>query len=303
MSVQALPYIVVLGFLYGSTLVVSRFSVGQFEPSTYIGLRLMIAALAHTVIYAASRKRHWSKDKRLWKHAIILGILGTAVPMTSIVTGLQYISSGLASILITTNPALTVLMAHFLLSDERLSWRKTFGIGLALSGAALLALSGESGLIGEDNQAYIGYVLMAIAMVFGSAASVYARKYMSDFDSFDVASVRMLSASLTVLPLSVLFVGFDLSAVTTVGYGGLAYAGLVGTFSGMLLAFYNIKHFGATAAAMTSYVIPIFATLGGYLLLNEVITTRMIIGMVIIVLGIAILNQRNPQRFKTTSPV
>lgn len=303
MSVQALPYIVVLGFLYGSTLVVSRFSVGQFEPSTYIGLRLMIAALAHAAIYAASRKRQWPKNRQLWKHAIILGVLGTAVPMTSIVSGLQYISSGLASILITTNPALTVLMAHFLLHDERLSWRKVLGIGLALGGAALLALSGESGLIEANAEAYIGYVLIAIAMIFGSAASVYARKYMSSMDSFDVASVRMLSASLTVLPLSFLFVGFDLSAVTPVGYGGLAYAALVGTFSGMLLAFYNIKHFGATAAAMTSYIIPIFATIGGYFLLDEIITTRMIIGMIIIVIGIAILNQRNPQRFKTTSPM
>ena len=292
MPLQAIPYIVLLGFFYGSTLIVSRFSVGQYAPTTYIGLRLIIAASAHVLIYAIARGRHWPTDRNLWKHAIILGVIGTAIPMTSIVSGLQYLSSGIASILITTNPALTVLFAHFFLSDEKLTWRKSIGIIIALSGAAVLALSGESGIADPTNQPWIGYALLAVAMVIGSSSTIYARKFMSEMDSFDVASVRMLSASLVVLPLSYLFIGFDLSEVTPLGYAGLGYAALVGTFSGMLLAFYNIKHFGATASAMTAYVIPVVATVGGYLFLDEIITVNMLGGMGLIILGIGIINQR-----------
>ncbi|MCA9976336.1 MAG: DMT family transporter, partial [Anaerolineales bacterium] len=217
---------------------------------------------------------------------------GTAVPMTAIVTSLQYLSSGIASVLVTTNPALTVLMAHFLLSDERLTTRKAMGVGLALAGAAVLALSGESGLPDVNAANPIGYILMFIAMIAGSGMTIYARKYMNDMDAFDVASIRMVVAALAVMPLSVLWVGLDLQAVTGQGYFALSYAALIGTFAGMLLAFYNIQRFGATAAAMTSYIVPMVAVVGGSLFLSEQITPVMLVGMALIAAGIAILNQR-----------
>ncbi|RMG97011.1 MAG: DMT family transporter [Chloroflexi bacterium] len=291
MSIQALPYITLLAFLFGSTLIASRFSVGQYHPTTYIGLRLVLASLGHLAVYALWR-RAWPRDKRLWWHATVLGVLGTAVPMTGIVSSLQYLSSGLASVLITTNPAITVVMAHFFLADEKLNRRKTAGVLLALGGAFLLAVRGESGLPDVSQANPLGYVLVLTAMLFGSGATIYARKYMQHMDSFDVASVRMFAAALVVMPLSVLFFGFDMTAVTPTGYFALGYASLVGTFLGMLLAFYNIKRFGATASAMTAYIIPIVAGLGGVLFLGERVTAGMLLGVGLIVAGIWLINRR-----------
>lgn len=292
MTAQALPYISFLGFLFGSTLVASRFSVGQFQPTTYIGLRLTMAGLGHVAFYTfVSRRYKFPTDRRLWLHASILGVLGTAVPMTSIVTALQYLSSGLAAILITTNPAITVLLAHFFLPDEALNRQKSFGVVLALTGTIVLALSGESGLADVGKANPLGYILMLIAMTMGGAASVYIRKYLSDYNSFDVASIRMFVAAVVVMPLSALIIGLDLHSVTTGGYMALLYAALVGTFGGLFLAVYNVKRFGATAAAMAGYVVPIFAGLGGVLLLDERITAVMVIGVVLIVGGIMIINR------------
>jgi len=291
MTLQAIPYILLLGFLYGSTLIASRFSVGQFEPVTYIGLRLTMASAGHAVIYAMVRERRWPTDRRLWRHAIVLGVFGTAAPMVAIVTSLQYQSSGITSLLITTNPALTVLMAHFFLTDEKLVRRKTVGVALALGGAALLAARGESGLSGVTQASPVGYGLVLLAMVSGSSMTIYARRYMRNLDPLDVASVRMLVAALFVMPASTLLVGVDLGAVDGHGYFALVYAALVGTFAGMMLAFYNIQRFGATAAAMTAYVIPAVTGIGGVLILGETLTTFMLIGMAIIVLGISLINQ------------
>lgn len=295
MTLQSLPYITLLGFLFGSTLVVSRFSIGQFAPTTYIGLRLSLAGLAFVLIYLiASRRRPWPTDRRLWKHAAVLGILGTAVPMTGFVSALQYLSSGLASVLITTGPAVTLLLAHIFLPDESLTRRKAAGVALALGGAVLLALRGESGLGGSANP--IGYLLIFMGILFGNSATIYARKYMRDFDSFDVTSIRMFAAALVVMPLSAVSVGFDLQAVTGAGYLALLWASIIGTFAGMLLAFYNIKRFGATVAAMTAYIIPIVAGLGGALLLDEKITPIMLVGMLLIVVGITIINRKKTAR-------
>jgi drug/metabolite transporter (DMT)-like permease len=277
--------------MFGSTLVVSRFSVGQFEPTTYISLRLSLAGLLHATIYALSKRRHWPTDPRLWRHAAVLGILGTAIPMTSIVTSLQYQSSGITSLLITTNPALTVLFAHFFLADEKLNLQKGAGIILALGGAALLAARGESGLADAGRVNPLGYILVLVAMLFGSSMTVYARRFMSDLDAFDVASVRMLVASLTVFPISAVLIGFTLQGVNSQGFTALAYASLIGTFSGMMLTFYIIKRFGATTSAMTAYIVPVVATVLGVLFLDETITPFMLVGMAFIGTGITLINR------------
>lgn len=293
MPIQSIPYILLLGVLFGSTLIASRFSVGQFAPSTYIGLRLSLASLCYLALYLFSfQGRKFPRGRNLWRHGSMLGIFGTAIPMNFIVLSLQYQSSGLTSILITISPAITVLMAHFLLPDEPLTGRKTLGVALALLGALLLALLGESGLPDVSQPSPLGYLLVLSAMVFGSGMTIYARKYMREMDTFDVSAIRLVTAAVVVLPLSALLIGVDLSQVNRQGYLAFGWATLAGTFLGMLVAFYNIKRFGATASAMTAYVIPVVASIGGVILLGEQVTAGMFGSMALILGGIAIINQR-----------
>lgn len=293
MPIQAIPYVLLLGVLFGTTLIASRFSVGQFEPTTYISLRLVLASLGYFFLYVFSgQRRKWPTGRNLWKHAGLLGVFGTAVPMVFLVTSLKFQSSGMTSILITLGPAITVVMAHFVLPEEPLTKRKTVGVVIALSGALLLVLLGESGIPDVSQANPIGYFLVLTAMVCGSATTVYARKYMTDLDAVQVASVRIFVAALVVVPLSLLIIGFDLSRVNQQGYLALGWASLTGTFLAMLIAFYNIKRFGATTAAMTAYVIPVVASIGGMLVLNEEITSGMLAGMALIVIGITVINQK-----------
>lgn len=293
MTAQALPYVSFLGFVFGTSLVAARFSVGQFEPTTYLGLRLTLAGLCHAIVYALARHRHWPTERGLWRHAAVLGVVGTAIPMTAMIIAIQYQSSGVTSLLITTLPAITVLMAHFFLPDEALNRRKGMGVALALGGAVLLVASGESGLRDVDQANLTGYGLVLLAMVLFSITNIYARKYMRDLDAFDVASIRMFVAALIVMPLSALVVGVDLHTVDRQGYFALSYAALIGTFIGLMLSFHNVKRFGVTAAAMTAYVAPVVATLGGVLVLGETFTAVMLCGMALIVSGITIIHQQS----------
>jgi drug/metabolite transporter (DMT)-like permease len=297
---QAYPYILFLGIMFGTTLLASRFSVSQYNPMTYLGLRLTIAALGHVIVYTFHfARRRWPHDRRLWKHAIVLGVLGTALPMTCIVFSLQYLSGGMASILITANPAVTVLLANFLLDDEPLSWRKGIGVVFAICGAVLLVVLGETGLPDVESSNPIGYVLVMTGMVVSSVMVIYVRKFMRDFEFYDVASARMIVASLTVMPLSLLLVGFDLSNVDRTGYLALLYAAIIGTFIAMVLQFYNIQRFGATAAVMVAYVIPVVTTIGGVLLLGEQVTVGMLGSMVLIAIGVWQINRGSVRMVKT----
>lgn len=252
---------------------------------------MVLASLCHLAVYLLSRRRKWPKNRRLWHDAALLGAFGTAVPMTCIVTSLQYQSAGLTSVLLTSGPAVTVLMAHFLLPDERLTPRIGTGVALALGGALLLAVRGESGLPDVSRASPAGYLLILASTLSSCAMTIYARKFMRDYDFFDVASIRMFVATLLVAPLSTLLIGVDLSGVNTQGYLAMVYAALMGTFSGMMTAFYIVKRFGATAASMPTYVIPVVASLTGTLVLGEHITAGMAVGMLLIAVGIALINR------------
>ena len=299
MSLTAIPYVLLLSFVFGSTLIASRFSIGQYHPTNYIGLRLLLASLGHVAFYLFSRRQTWPTDRRVWQYAIPLGVFGTAIPMISIVSSLQYLSSGLTAVMITAGPAFTVIMAHFFLPDETLTVRKSFGVVLALSGAVFLSILGESGL--QDMRAAnpISYGLIFLGMIVGSSATIYIRKFMREMDHFDVASIRMFAAALTILPLSAIFIGFDLSQVNKQGYFALGYASLMGTFSGLLLVIYITQRFGATTNAMAAYGIPIVAATGGALVLGEQITPGMLVGMALIAVGIGIINRRGKDQAET----
>ncbi len=293
MNVRALPFVLLQGFLFGTTLIASRFSVGQFHPLTYIGLRFLLASFGHLVIYPLVR-RPFPREGALWGHAALLGVFGSAVPMIGVVASLQYQSSGVTGVLISLGPALTILLAHLFLPEERLSPRKSLGVALALAGGLLLALRGETGLPDIAQANPLGYGLVIMATLSAAGATIYARRFMRRLDAFDVASVRMFAGTAVVLPLGLAMAGMDLSRVDGMGWLALGYATVAGTFGGLLLGFYVIKRFGATASAMTAYVIPVVASVGGVLALGEQITPGMLVGMALILLGIGLIQQRGP---------
>lgn len=301
MNPHAVPTVVLVGFLFGSTLIASRFGIQQFDPITFSGLRLTLAALLYVFLYLFQiGGNKWPRDWQLWKHAAVLGVFDTAIPITFVILSLQVQSSGLTSILVTTGPAITVLLAHFFLPDEPITHRKALGVGLALGGAMLLGLRGESGLSSVRQSSLIGLFLVLAAHTCISLMTIYARKFMQEMDAVQVGSVRVIVAALLVMPIALALEGFDLSRVTGTGYTALAYAAVPGTFLTMYLVFYNVKRFGATAEAMAMYVIPIVGGLGGMLLLNEVITPTMVGGMAMIVLGLTIINHRSRQYARAT---
>lgn len=297
MTLKALPFVLLTGFLFGSTLVASRFSVGQFHPLAYISFRLLLASAAHILIYLVLQ-RSFPTDRTLWFRAGLYGVFGTAVNLVGIVSALQFLSSGLAAVLITVSPAVTALLAHLFLPDERLGMAQWLGILFALGGAVMLAVAGENGLPDIAPSPW-GYLLVGVGIMSGSIMTIYVRRNLQGFDQLDTASIRMWVATLAVFPATLLFVGFDVSAVDNQGIFAVLYAALIGTFGGFFTQLYTIKRFGAVPAAMVTYVIPLVSGVGGVVLLSETFTPLMFVGVAIIVAGIALV-QQPARKAKTT---
>lgn len=289
MNLKAIPYIVIAGFCFGSSFVASRFGIGQFTPLNYVGLRLTIAGIGYFCIYLFSKKT-WPTGRSLWHHGLILGLIGTAVPVSCFTFTLLYLSSGLAAIIAAAGPALTIFLASFFLADEHLTLAKVGGIFLALGGAALLVILGETGLPDVSSGNLTGYLLIFVALLCISFSTIYIRKFTQDENPLDVTSIQVFIGASVLLPLSLIIDGFPVAMVNWQGVSALFYSALVGTLGAFLIYFYSAQKFGATAAAVTNFITPAVSAIAGVIVLGETITGGMILGILIIVVGIGLIN-------------
>jgi drug/metabolite transporter (DMT)-like permease len=212
--------------------------------------------------------------------------------MTSFILSLQYQSSGVASIFVTASPAIIVIMAHFILPDEKMTRNKALGLILALLGALFLVLRGESGLADVGRASPLGFILVMLGLVSEAINTMYVRRRMMDIDPIMVTGIRLLIGAVIALAIALLVADFSLTAVTPTGIFSLVYAALIGALAGQFTAFYIQRRFGATAFSLTSYLIPIVATTFGVLLLDEIVTWAMLVGIVLIGSGIYLISKR-----------
>lgn len=291
MHTKAFPYIGLLSLFWGTNIVASRFGIGEFNPYLFIALRLTIAMLffAPVVLWKNGR---FPTNPELWRKAVLSGIIGVSIPMTTFILSLQYQSSGMASIFVTTSPVQIVLAAHFFLPDEKLTRNKALGVSLALVGALFLALRGESGLAGVGRANPLGFLLVTTGLLAETVNTMYVRRHMTHLDPIEVTGIRLFVGALILITVALFLGDFSFVQVTAAGYFSLAYAALIGALAGQFTAFYIQRRFGATAFALTSYLIPVVATIFGVLLLDEIVTWAMLVGVVLIGGGIYLINRR-----------
>lgn len=287
---QALPYVFLLSFFWGTNLVASRFGIGEFEPFQFITLRLLIA-LAFFVPFVVASQGGFPTDGKLWRNAAVSGIFGVAIPIPTFIWSLQFQSSGVASLYVTTLPVMIVIAAHFFLPDERLSLLKGVGVSSALCGALFLAFRGESGLAEIERANPLGATLVLLGLVSETFNTMFVRRNMQGLDPNQVTVIRLLTAAVVVGTITVLFGEVTVSTISRAGYFSLAYASLIGALGGQFLAFYIQRRFGATAFSLQSFLVPVVAIISGALILDEIITRTMIIGMILIGSGLYLINR------------
>ncbi|MBV7328744.1 EamA family transporter [Chloroflexi bacterium TSY] len=157
-----------------------------------------------------------------------MGIFGIAIPMGGFVVALQYQSGGVSSILVTVGPAIIVLMAHFVLPDEGLTWLKSAGVALALGGALLLTLRGETGLRDVTQANPIGYLLVILSLTCHSMSTIYVRKYAHGYNSFDITAAQIMIGAVVIMVTVWFTQGYNFGRVESSGIWALIYGGLGG---------------------------------------------------------------------------
>ncbi len=282
--------LIILSILWGGSFFFIEVLVEHLPPLTIVNARVALAAIALWIIILA-RKVPIPKTRKVWLSLVIIGLINNALPFSLITWGQTQINSGLASIFNAMAPFFTVLVAGALLSDERITPRKIFGVVTGLIGAIILI--GPEALNGLTGPA-LGQLAVISAAFSYALAAVYARRFKEwGLSPLLIATGQVTMAAIMLLPLTLWFeqpwTAPVPSAPVIAALLGLAFFSTVIAY---ILYFRLIESAGATNAALVTFLIPISAIVLGVTFLDEVFTPLQILGMAVIFTGLIIMDGR-----------
>ncbi len=280
--------LVTLSVLWGGSFFFSKVALEELPPLTVVLGRVALAAVALNLIVVASGQR-MPLDPRRWGSFLAMGALNNLIPFSLIFWGQTQIASGLASILNATTPLFTVLLAHLLTRDERLTPGKAVGVTCGMLGVTVMigleALDGLSlHVVGE-------LAVVGAALSYGFA-SLYGRRFRGQ-SPLVTASGQVTATALMMLPIAaVADQPWSLATPGPVTWGALAGLALLSTAVAYIIYFRILAVAGATNLVLVTFLIPVSALLLGTTILDESLDPRHLIGMALIGLGLASMDGR-----------
>lgn len=282
--------LLLLSVLWGGSFLFIKLGLQELPPLTFVFGRVFLAALA-LAAYLAMRGIRFPRDPAVWRAFFGMGLLNNLVPFTLLFWGETRIGGGLASILNATTPIFSIILAHCLTADEKITPRKLGGI--------LLGFGGVFVLIGGGFLARAGFALPAMLACLGAAfsygvAGVFGRR----FRRLGVAPAmgafgQTVASSVMMLPIALVFdQPWRLAMPGAVTWGALLGLALVCTAFGYILFFRILGAGGAVNSSLVTLLVPVSGVLLNGLFLGERLGVAQFAGMALITGGLLVIDGR-----------
>ena len=276
-----------LGLIWGSSFFNIKIATYSYEPFTLALIRVIFASIPLYILckYKKIRIEAFSKN---WMPYSIIGLCNIAIPFTLIAIGTSQINSYLAAMLMSTTPLSGSILAHFFTKNEKITFFKSLGILIGFSGVVFLFF--DKIIINEKN--YIYALITILGSTFYSIGGILTLK-LGNKGNENVTTSTTLWSVIFLLPFALLFEKPWETSPSLESTLSLLYLGIVATGLAWLIRFRILVVNGLVFQTQVAYLIPIFGVLFGYFLMDEIITWRVLISLVIIMLGIFIVKKNN----------
>ena len=228
---------------------------------------------------------------------MIMGFFNNLIPFSPLFWAQTAISSGLASILNATTPIFSIVVAHFLLFDEKMAANKLAGAVLGFTGVAVLF--GGDALSGVSISTLGILACLGVALSYGFA-SVFGRLYRTLGITPSIGALGQLSATTIMMIPIVMF--FDQPWTLTVpgieAIGATVSLAVASTALAYLIYFRVLETAGAVNAALVTLLVPLTAIFLGTVFLDEELAVRHYVGMALILVGLIAVDGRLMARLR-----
>ncbi len=279
--------LVLLALIWGSSFFNIKIATYSYEPFTLALIRVVFACIPLLILckYKKIKIEAFSKN---WKPYALIGLCNIAIPFTLIAIGTAKINSYLAAILMSTTPMSGSILAHFFTRDEKITFYKSIGILIGFLGIIFLFF--DKVVINESN--YIFALIVILGSTFYSIGGILTLKLKKKGNE-NVTTSTTLWSVIFLLPLSMFFETPWTLSPSIGSTLALLYLGVIATGLAWLIRFRILTVNGLVFQTQVAYLIPIFGVLFGYFLMDEIITWRVLISLIIIIIGIFIVKKNN----------
>ena len=272
--------LILLALIWASAFFNIKIATYSYGPVTIAFLRVFFGAIPVLLLcyYKNIKIEAFSKD---WHWFAMIGFINLVAPFYLIAYGVQSVQSNLAAILMSTTPLSSTVLGHFYTTNEKFNFIKTFGILIGFSG--ILYLFSDNLLIDENN--FISALLILLGSTCYVIGGILTLK-ISKKKNENVTGSILIWATIILIPLvSFMEQPWNLSPRldSTIS---VVYLGLVSTGIAWLLRFRILVKNGLIFQSQVSYLIPIFGTILSYIFLKELITTKVLISLIAVSIGI-----------------
>ena len=270
----------ILSLIWASAFFNIKIATYSFGPVTIAFLRVFFGAIPVLLLcyFKNIKVEAFSKD---WHWFAMIGFINLVAPFFLIAYGVKSVQSNLAAILMSTTPLSSTVLAHFYTKNEKFNLVKTIGILIGFSG--IVFLFSDKLLIDENN--FVSALLILLGSTCYVVGGVLTLK-ISKKKNENVTGSILIWAIIILLPLTFLIEQPFQTMPRTDSLISVIYLGIVPTGIAWLLRFRILTTNGLIFQSQVSYLIPIFGTILGYIFLKELITTKVLISLIAVCVGI-----------------
>ena len=279
--------LILLAFIWGSSFFNIKIATYSYDPITLALVRVIFASIPLLILCKMSGIKIEAFSKNWFWYALI-GLCNIAIPFVLIAIGTAKINSYLAAILMSTTPLSGSILAHFFTKDEKLSYLKSLGVLIGFSGIILLFF--DKVIINSEN--FIYALVTILGSTFYCIGGLLTLK-LKDKKNENVTTSTTLWSVIFLFPFSLVIETPWNSSPTLASTISLLYLGVVATGFAWLIRFRILTVNGLVFQTQVAYLIPIFRIFFGYFLMDEIITWRVLVSLVIILTGIYIFKKNN----------
>ncbi|OFE12602.1 hypothetical protein PHACT_05170 [Pseudohongiella acticola] len=289
MTLREWFWIVALGGIWGGSFIFNALLIRELGPLWVTALRVSIGALGCWLFLFAMRKPI-PRDPGLWLRLGMLGVLNYAIPFALFPLAQASLASGVAAIINALTPIMTVIVAHFWVNGERITWTRSIGVMVGFTGVAILALPALSA--GGDTRLWAIAACLLATLCYALALNI-ARSFRA-VEPTALTCIALTGAAVIALPVALSVEGLPVMTMPGTWLAALAI-GLISTAFTFQVMYRLLPLVGATNFSTTTLIAPVSAIILGLIFLGEVILPSHLLGMLVIFVGLMFIDGRLPR--------
>ena len=286
-NTKDLLLLLLLSVIWGSAFFNIKIATYSYEPFTLALVRVVFASIPLFFLCKFKKIKIEAFSKN-WNWYALIGLCNIAIPFVLIAIGTAKINSYLAAILMSTTPLSGSILAHLFTKNEKLSYLKSLGVLIGFSGIILLFF--DKVIINSNN--YVYALITILGSTFYCIGGLLTLKLKNRVNE-NVTTSTTLWSVVFLIPFSLILESPWNASPTLQSTLSLLYLGVIATGLAWLIRFRILTVNGLVFQTQVAYLIPIFGIIFGYFFMNEVITWRVILSLVVILVGIYIFKKNN----------